>query len=143
MTDTPDLEPMPDEPRPPRTWRKVDASFVERETLPQHPFAQLYYDWDELDVLAGLVDAELALSEHTWSTGDEHWSMLNALRTSLREAQYGLRRSADIVLPPQPHKLVCPVCNLTRTLPDGWQQILGSETLMCTQDQVPMVEAST
>lgn len=48
--------------------------------------------------------------------------------------------SADIVLPRHPHTLVCPVCGLTRHLPDGWQAMLGSETLTCTTDQVEMVE---
>lgn len=64
-----------------------------------NPLATLLYTWDELDALAQLVDAELALSEHMWPTGDEHramlnsphWAMLNSLRTSLREAQYTVR----------------------------------------------------
>ena len=46
----------------------------------------------------------------------------------------------DIVLNPHPHKLVCPVCGLTRHLPDGWQQMLNSETLTCVTDNVVMVE---
>lgn len=54
------------------------------------PLATLYYTWDELDVLAGLVDARIA----TVTMDEEGWSMLNSLRTSLREAQYGLRRPA-------------------------------------------------
>jgi hypothetical protein len=47
---------------------------------------------------------------------------------------------SDIELPPHPHKMVCPVCDLTRYLPDGWQQMLHSETIQCTQDGVDMVE---
>jgi hypothetical protein len=49
---------------------------------------------------------------------------------------------ADIVLPPHPHKLVCPTCGLTRHLPEGWQVMLGSETLTCVADQVVMVEVA-
>lgn len=48
--------------------------------------------------------------------------------------------SADIVLPRHPHTLVCPVCGLTRHLPDGWQEMLGSETMTCVADRVEMVE---
>lgn len=47
---------------------------------------------------------------------------------------------SDIVLPPHPHKMVCPVCGLSRRLPDGWQAMLSSDTLTCTTDQVAMVE---
>ena len=46
---------------------------------------------------------------------------------------------SDIVLTPHPHKMVCPVCGLTRYLPDGWQVMLGSDTLTCTLDQVALV----
>jgi hypothetical protein len=46
----------------------------------------------------------------------------------------------DIVLPPHPHKLVCPVCGLTRHMPDGWRAMLRSEILTCTTDDVVMVE---
>jgi len=51
--------------------------------------------------------------------------------------------SVDIVLSPHPHKLVCPTCGLTRYLPDGWQQMLNSETLTCTTDNVAMVEVES
>jgi hypothetical protein len=47
---------------------------------------------------------------------------------------------ADIELPRHPHKLVCPVCGLTRYLPDGWQEMLRSDVLRCTADGVVMEE---
>jgi hypothetical protein len=49
--------------------------------------AQLFFTWAELDVLAGLVDDRIA------ATPMEHpaWSMLNGLRTALREAQSSVR----------------------------------------------------
>jgi hypothetical protein len=45
--------------------------------------AELLFTWSELDVLAGLVDERLA----GLATADPAWSMLNSLRTALREAQ--------------------------------------------------------
>jgi hypothetical protein len=45
-----------------------------------------------------------------------------------------------IDLPPQPHKMVCPACGMTRYLPDGWQDILGSTTIKCVADDRVMVE---
>jgi hypothetical protein len=45
-----------------------------------------------------------------------------------------------IDLPPQPHKMVCPACGMTRYLPDGWQDMLGSTTIKCVADDRVMVE---
>lgn len=47
---------------------------------------------------------------------------------------------ADINLPPHPHTLVCMECGLRRDLPEGWQEMLGTDTLTCTLCQQPMVE---
>lgn len=52
--------------------------------------ANLLYTWDELDVLAALVDERIAAVP----MDEPGWGMLNSLRTSLREAQYALRRPA-------------------------------------------------
>ena len=45
-----------------------------------------------------------------------------------------------IELTPHPHKMVCPKCKLTRYLPDGWQELLKSDTIKCRKDNVEMVE---
>lgn len=50
--------------------------------------AQLYFTWEELELLAGLVDRRIEGMPLT----DAEWGKLNSLRTALREAQYGLRR---------------------------------------------------
>jgi hypothetical protein len=51
--------------------------------------AQLYFTWEELDVLAGLVDERLVA---TSAMSEKAWGRLNSLRTALREAQQGVRR---------------------------------------------------
>jgi len=58
------------------------------------PLATLYYTWDELEVLADLVDGEIATVEKFIADGhdDGSWPMLNSLRTSLREAQFTVGR---------------------------------------------------
>jgi hypothetical protein len=45
-----------------------------------------------------------------------------------------------IILPPHPHKMVCPKCGLTRYLPEGWQELMGSTTIKCRRDNIEMVE---
>ena len=52
-------------------------------------------------------------------------------------------RGPDIVLMPYPHTLVCPGCQLTRNLPDGWQEMLNSQTLSCTECNKVMQEVVT
>ena len=47
---------------------------------------------------------------------------------------------ADIVVPRHPHKMVCPGCGMARYLPDGWQEMLRSETLSCVPCHLVMVE---
>lgn len=65
---------------------------------PNEPLVQLFHAGDELDVLADLVDAQLAPIEAepagtpTRVRAVREWSMLNSLRTQLREALWGLRR---------------------------------------------------
>lgn len=49
---------------------------------------------------------------------------------------------ADIVVEGHPHKLVCPKCGLTRHLPDGWQEMVGADSLTCAVDRTVMVERS-
>jgi len=58
--------------------------------------ATVYYTWEELDLLAKLVDSEI-VGVDQWGTDDGTWAMLNSLRTSLREAQFTIR--------PDPHPI--------------------------------------
>jgi len=45
--------------------------------------------------------------------------------------EWGPEHGVTIILPPQPVTLVCPGCGLTRHLPDNWQEITGSTTMVC------------
>jgi hypothetical protein len=81
------------DPHPPHEWPNGDPGFVWRcpGVRPPAPFASLLYQWDELEALAVLVDREISqLYVRT-----DRYPLLNALRTSLREAQYQLQPGAD------------------------------------------------
>jgi len=52
--------------------------------------ATVYYTWEELDLLAKLVDSEI-VGVDQGGTDDGTWAMLNSLRPSLREAQFTIR----------------------------------------------------
>lgn len=54
--------------------------------------AQLYFRWEELDVLADLVDDKIGGHWGPMPVMDPRWPMLNSLRTALREAQQTVRR---------------------------------------------------
>jgi hypothetical protein len=58
----------------------------------------------------------------------------------LDQAANLLEAATVIDLPPQPHKMVCPVCGMVRYLPDGWQEMMGSPTIKCVADDRVMVE---
>ena len=47
----------------------------------------------------------------------------------------------DIVLMAYSCTLTCGGCGLTRNLPEGWQEMLGTNTLTCTECNLTMIEA--
>lgn len=61
---------------------------VDPPGAPGAVMAQLYFTWEELELLAGLVEGRLG----GLVIADPEWGNLNTMRTALREAQYGLRQ---------------------------------------------------
>lgn len=71
------------------TWLEAERDKAARVG----PFAQLYYTWDELEILANLVEGEVAtIDKFVAGHHDADWQKFSSLRTSLREGQETVRR---------------------------------------------------
>ena len=125
MSDTEDLRPINS-----RTGEVLDISLID----------------DLADVLSAMVVGWENVIGHDLSQHPSVVRVMARYRAYKAENNAILRDlldrpvAPDIVLPPQPHKMVCPVCGLTRHLPEGWQEMVDSDTIRCVTDGVDMVE---